>query len=134
MPTHDTNLSRSKYVVVCIDYMCGRWVSWDEPEVSRYVFTSGLSCLEHKKVMRTTHATSAASNGCLNCISSCRFNCETTLYCLLMKCFRRQLHLEKQIGCCKVAQGNQIIRMILAIQYVGCDLPSPRRSGTLHEL
>jgi hypothetical protein len=46
--------------------MCGRWVSWDEPDMSRYVFTSGLSSLEHKKVLWTNHAASAASNVHLN--------------------------------------------------------------------
>jgi hypothetical protein len=62
-PTRDRNLSRSECSMACIDYMCGRWVSRDEPDVSRYVFTSGLSYLEHKKVMRTNHATSVAFNG-----------------------------------------------------------------------
>jgi hypothetical protein len=38
-------------------------VSWDDPDVSRYVFTFELSSLEHKKVLRTNHAASAASNG-----------------------------------------------------------------------
>jgi hypothetical protein len=62
-PTRDKNLSRSESSVACINYMCGRWVSRDEPDVSRYVFTSGLSSLEHKKVMWTNHAATAASNG-----------------------------------------------------------------------
>jgi hypothetical protein len=43
--------------------MCGLWVSQDEPDVSIYVFTSELSGLEHKKVLRTAHTVSAASNG-----------------------------------------------------------------------
>jgi hypothetical protein len=41
--------------------MCGRWVSQDEPDVSRYAFTSKLSSLEHKKVPWTNHAASTAS-------------------------------------------------------------------------
>jgi hypothetical protein len=44
-PTCYTNLSRSESSVACIDYMCGWWVSRDEPDVSRYVFTSGLEIL-----------------------------------------------------------------------------------------
>jgi hypothetical protein len=63
-PTCDRNLSRSEYSAVCIDYMCGWWVSCDELDVSRYyVFTSGLSSLVHEKVPRTNHVASAASNG-----------------------------------------------------------------------
>jgi hypothetical protein len=119
-PTHDTNLSWLESSVACIDYMCGRWVSRDDLDMSRYVFTSGLSGLEHKKVLWITHTTSVASNGRLNCTSSCRINCETTLYHLFMKSFRRQLHLEKQIGCCKAAQGNPIDWMALALQHAGC--------------
>jgi hypothetical protein len=63
------NLSRLVTLVVCIDYMCGRWVSRDEPDVSRYVFTSELFSIEHKKVLQITQAASAASNGRLNCIN-----------------------------------------------------------------
>jgi hypothetical protein len=63
-PTHDRNLSRSESSVACIDYMCGQWLSWDEPSVSRYVFTSELSSLEHKKVPRTNHVALAASKAC----------------------------------------------------------------------
>jgi hypothetical protein len=59
----NTNLSRPESSVACIDYMCGLWVSQDEPDVSIYVFTSELSGLEHKKVLRTAHTVSAASNG-----------------------------------------------------------------------
>jgi hypothetical protein len=62
-PMRDRNLSRLESSVACIDYMCGRWVSWDEADMSRYVFTSALSSLEHKKVLRTNHAASTASNG-----------------------------------------------------------------------
>jgi hypothetical protein len=97
--------------------MRGRWVSQDEPDVSRYVFCSVLSSLEHKKVLQTNHVALAASNGHLNYISSCRINRETTLYRLFMYWFRRQLHLENKIGCC-----NQMDRMVLALQHVGCGM------------
>jgi hypothetical protein len=50
-PMLDMNLSRSEYLVEHFDYMCGRWVSQDEPDVSRYVSSFRLSGLQHKKVM-----------------------------------------------------------------------------------
>jgi hypothetical protein len=97
-PTCDTNLSRSESSMACIDCMCGWRVSQDEHNMSRYVFTSGLSSLEDKKVHRTTHSATAASNGYLNGISSWRINCEKTLFCLFIQCFRCQLHPENKIG------------------------------------
>jgi hypothetical protein len=63
--TSDRNVSRSESSVACIDYMCGRWVPRDEPDMSRYVFTFEVSPQEHQKVLQKNHAASTASNGCL---------------------------------------------------------------------
>jgi hypothetical protein len=82
--------------------------------VSRYVFTSGLSYLEHKKVMRTNHATSVAFNGRLTAsahAASTTRQLSTVYLCngLGVNCIWRT-----RLGC------NQMDQMVLVLQHTGC--------------